>query len=96
MTKKDLSKLQTDLSALAGTMPTQRTAPARAGKLVKPVFDEEISQFSFGLRKSLRKQLSQLAMAEDVTMRAFVLNALKEKGLDVTDEDLLDLRKMKG
>jgi hypothetical protein len=28
-----------------------------------------------------------------MTMRAFVLNALKEKGLDVHDDDLVDLRK---
>jgi hypothetical protein len=28
-----------------------------------------------------------------MTMRAFVLNALKEKGLAVCDDDLADLRK---
>jgi hypothetical protein len=28
-----------------------------------------------------------------MTMRAFVLNALKEKGLAVRDDDLADLRK---
>ena len=54
---------------------------------------EEVSQFSFGLRKGLRKQLGRLADDADMTMRAFVLNALKEKGLNVRDDDLLDLRK---
>ncbi len=32
----------------------------------------------------------------DMTMRAFVLEALKSKGLSVTDEDLKDLRRRGG
>ena len=44
------------------------------------------------MRKELRKQLTRLASDDDMTMRAFVLNALKEKGLSVR-EDLVDLRK---
>jgi hypothetical protein len=43
-----------------------------------------------------RKQLDRLAADADMTMRAFVLHALKEKGLDVRDEDLVDLRKQRG
>jgi hypothetical protein len=54
---------------------------------------EPIVQFSFGLRKSQRKELQRLAADVDMTMRAFILDALKEKGLPVTEEDLLDLRK---
>jgi len=54
---------------------------------------EEITQFSLSLRKSLRKQLARLADDADMTMRAFVLNALKAKGLDVLEDDLADLRK---
>ena len=42
---------------------------------------------------SLRKQLARLADDADMTMRAFVLEALKAKGLDVRPDDLLDLRK---
>jgi ribosomal protein L7Ae-like RNA K-turn-binding protein len=34
-----------------------------------------------------------LADDADMTMRAFVLNALKDKGLDVRPDDLADLRK---
>jgi hypothetical protein len=45
------------------------------------------------LRESLRKQLAQLALESDCTMRAFVLNALKDKGLNVTEADLIDRRK---
>jgi len=34
-----------------------------------------------------------LAADADMTMRAFVLHALKDKGLDVQPDDLLDLRR---
>jgi hypothetical protein len=54
---------------------------------------EEIIQFSMGLRKSLRKQLARVASDADMTMRAFVLHALKDKGISVREDDLLDLRK---
>ena len=50
-------------------------------------------QFTLSMRKSLRKELSRLADDADMTMRAFVLNALKEKGLSVRGDDLLDKRK---
>jgi hypothetical protein len=114
MGKKDLASVTTDLSALAGMMPTQhaavipiRSVPPQPEPSVPPVPDqpaagrpeprtdkqEEIIQFSMGLRKSLRKQLAHLASDADVTMRAFVLRALKDKGLSVREDDLLDLRK---
>jgi hypothetical protein len=65
-------------------------AKAKPEKAAEP---EEITQFSLSLRKGLRKQLGRLSDDADMTMRAFVLNALKEKGLDVRSDDLLDLRK---
>jgi hypothetical protein len=87
MSKKDLASVTADLSALAQTMPTQRPTL----RAVAPA--EEVIQFSLSLRKSLRKQLARLADEADMTMRAFVLEALKAKGLDVRDDDLADLRK---
>ena len=103
MAKKDLASVTTDLSALAALMPTQRPAAIEPPALkvvaapepaLPPVAkDEVLTQFSFGLRKELRKQLSRLADDADMTMRAFVLDALKAKGLDVRDDDLVDLRK---
>lgn len=108
MSKKDLASVTTNLSALASLMPTQRPAaaatvapapqpvpeaqPLKAPLAPKPA-EEGVSQFSLSLRKSLRKQLKRLADDADMTMRAFVLNALKEKGLDIRPEDLIDLRK---
>jgi hypothetical protein len=92
MSKKDLASVTADLSALAQMMPTQRPAIAEAtAKSVPPA--EEVIQFSLSLRKGLRKQLARLADDADMTMRAFVLEALKDKGLDVRPDDLLDLRK---
>ncbi len=92
MAKKDLSKVTADLAALAGKLPTQgRRSPGGKGRAGVAV--EETRQFSFSLRKSLRKELARLAADTDVTMRAYVLLALREKGLGVTDEDLRDLRK---
>jgi hypothetical protein len=90
MSKKDLASVTADLSALAQTMPTQRLA-IPALKVVVPA--EEITQFSLSLRKGLRKQLARLANEADMTMRAFVLDALRAKGLDVRADDLTDLRK---
>ena len=92
MAKKDLGAVGA-LAPLAKDYPTQRVpseppkTPGKAGQ------GEPILQFSLSLRKSLRKQLMLLASDADMTMRAFVLNALKDKGLDVQPDDLLDLRR---
>jgi hypothetical protein len=93
MSKKDLASVSTDLSALAQMMPTQRPAASEPPVLRVVAPAEEVIQFSFSLRKGLRKQLARLADDADMTMRAFVLDALKAKGLDVQPEDLVDLRK---
>jgi hypothetical protein len=94
MSKKDLASVTTDLSVLAQTMPTQRLAISEppALRVITPP-SEEVIQFSLSLRKGLRKQLARLADEADMTMRAFVLDALKGKGLDVRQDDLVDLRK---
>ena len=97
MKKKNMQSIVTALTPMAGTLPTQRPQPVQAAP--KPALasvSEPLVQFSFSLRKSQRKQLARLASDEDVPMRAFVLEALREKGLDVTDDDLRDLRKEKG
>jgi hypothetical protein len=103
-TKKHLASLETDLAALAQQLPSQnvpaanqwghkrRPAAARVKETPEPM-PEPVIQFSLSLRESLRKQLAQLALESDCTMRAFVLNALKDKGLNVTEADLIDRRK---
>lgn len=108
MEKKDLASVGANLAELAGQMPAQRTSSGagRAGEaspekvpiaeVVKKRRAEEVIQFSLSLRKSLRKEIARLADDADITMRAFVLSALRDKGLSVTEEDLQDLRKRGG
>jgi hypothetical protein len=93
MSKKDLASVTADLSALARTMPTQRPTVSEPPTLRVVASAEEVIQFSLSLRKGLRKQLARLADEADMTMRAFVLDALKDKGLNVRPDDLMDLRK---
>jgi hypothetical protein len=88
MARKDLRSVAASLTSVAATLPTQNVVVQEAREPT-----EEIVQFSFGLRKSQRKELQRLAADADVTMRAFILSALKGQGLTVTDDDLLDLRK---
>jgi hypothetical protein len=93
MNRKNLAQVQADLSALAEGLPSQYVESARPAKQPRATPQEEVIQFSLTLRKSLRKELARLAGDADMTMRAFVLLALRDKGLNVTDEDLADLRK---
>lgn len=93
--KKNLQSVAASLSAVAAQLPTQNVQPAAARPAPVEAFPpaEPIVQFSFGLRKSQRRELQRLAADSDMTMRAFILSALREKGLNVTEEDLLDLRR---
>lgn len=93
MNLKNLAQIQADLSALAEGLPSQHVGSARPAKQPRATPKEEVIQFSLALRRSLRKELARLAGDADMTMRAFVLLALRDKGLSVTDEDLADLRK---
>ncbi len=86
MGKRDLENVTLDLSALAAPLPTQKPPML---KVVPAPSQEGQIQFS----PSVRKELARLAADADMTMRAFVLNALKEKGLSVREDDLADLRK---
>ncbi len=54
---------------------------------------EPTSEFTLKMRASLHKELARLAFHEDMTMRGFIMNALKEKGLAVTAIDLVDRRR---
>jgi hypothetical protein len=91
---KNLQSVAASLGHVASKYPSQHVPPPQPpAQPEAPPAGEGTVQFSFGLRKSLRKELKRLAEDADMTMRSFVLKALKEKGLSVTDDDLLDLRK---
>ena len=94
--RKNLQSVAASLSAVAAQLPTQNVQPAvppRPAPIEVSASTEPVVQFSFGLRKSQRRELQRLAADADMTMRAFILSALKERGLTVTEEDLLDLRR---
>jgi len=95
-----MRSIVTALTPMAGSLPTQRPQSEPEASKPGPNYianvDDPQVQFSFNLRKTLRKQLLRLADDKDMTMRAFILEALREKGLDVTDDDLRDLRKDRG
>lgn len=98
MAKKDMQSISAALSPVAQNLPTQNVQPITKNKPAPTPkkTEDKIVQFSLGLRKSLRKELAELAENSDVTMRTFVLEALKDRGLSVTDADLLDMRKERG
>ena len=101
--KKNFRSVASALAPVAAGLPSQhveRPPTERAGQgsashtaAAADTATEPLVQFSFALRKSLRKELARLADDADMTMRAFILEALREKGLSVTDEDLADLRR---
>jgi hypothetical protein len=90
MSKKNLLSVTASLTDLAATMPSQKPL-----SVVRSAPSEPKVQFSFNMRKSLRRELDRLAADADTTMQSFVLHALRDKGLSVTDDDLLDLRKQR-
>ncbi len=93
---KDLSKVNVDLADLAENFPVQRAPKeilAQDKERKAPVRTEASSQFTLKMRASLHKQLARLAFDSDMTMRGFIMNALKEKGLSVTKVDLVDRRR---
>ena len=96
MAKKDMKSIVSSLAPIASELPTQNVHHSPPAKPKAPANDEPHVQFSFSLRKSLRKELARLADDSDMTMRAFILDALKEKGLNVRTDDLADLRKERG
>lgn len=94
MSKRDLRSVAAALAPVANSLPTQNVGSSVRREIPEtPAPSEPIVQFSFDLRKSLRKELARLAADADMTMRAFILDALKEKGLSVSEEDLKDLRR---
>ncbi len=61
--------------------------PSQSGR------QERMSQFTLKMRESLHRELARLAFDSDMTMRGFIMNALRGKGLSVTKTDLVDRRR---
>jgi hypothetical protein len=91
VSRKQLTSLTPDLAALAATLPTQHVAASAPAP--KRISREQVIQLNLRVRAQLRKELHRLANDADMTVCAFVLEALRAKGLTVRDEDLIDRRR---
>jgi len=79
--------LQKRASRSAGSRP-------RAPRAKEPrKSSEPISQVTIKMRESLHRELSRKAFNSGMTMRGYIMRALKQAGLGVTEADLVDGRK---
>ncbi len=72
----------------ARAKPKQRARPAPAKRAAEP-----ISQVTIKMRASLHQELATKAFTSGMTMRGFIMRALKQAGLKVTEADLIDRRR---
>lgn len=54
---------------------------------------ERQSQFTLQMRESLRRELARKALDSGMTMRGYIMNALRKSGLKVRETDLVDRRR---
>jgi hypothetical protein len=54
---------------------------------------EKLCQFTLSMRESLHRELAMAALADGMTMRGLIMRALRDLGLDVRDDDLVDRRR---
>jgi hypothetical protein len=74
---------------------TETKPASQRTKKPKRKVEELIVQYPLKLRASLRDELAQKAALAGMTMRRFIMSALKEQGIDVTEDDMVDRRKGK-
>ncbi len=76
---------------------TARTARTKAKKGARPAparrQSEPDSQVTIKMRASLHQELAAKAFTSGMTMRGFIMSALKQAGLKVTEDDLIDRRR---
>ena len=102
---KNLKSVVTDLAALAAPLPTQhvtgratneppKAVPTTPTPRPKPKSDTEREvQFSLSLPESARKQLAVAAMVAGMTMRGYILAALRDKGIEISEDHFKDARR---
>ncbi len=98
MSKKDLPGLKDRLDPMTKNTPSIHVAShseqesLQKEKTASPAPDRD-AQYLLKMTRKQRRQIVRLAAMEDLTIRGFILSALKDKGLEVTEEDMLDLRR---
>ena len=106
MSKASRKAKRTSASTKTGVRTTSRTAAKTTSKAVtkktprkrpkaplQSERQERMSQFTLKMRASLHRELARMAFEANMTMRGFIMNALKSKGLSVTKADLVDRRR---
>jgi len=78
-------------SQTAQTKKQPRTVRPRLPS--SPGSGERQSQVTLQMRESLHQELAKTAFESGMTMRGFIMRALKRSGLHVTDADLVDRRR---
>ena len=87
--KKGLKQVEANVVGLAKGLPSQKS-------VVKATPAQEMTKLTITLRKGLHRELREQAFKSDRTLQGFIMEALQDKGLSVTDNDIRDLRKRGG
>ena len=96
--KKNLKDVATDLATLAAPLPSQHVPTPELDRSVekekfrREALEAEV-QFSFSIPASVRKALTIKAVEADMTMRGFILSALRAQGIEVADEVIADAKR---
>ncbi len=84
---------------MSKSRPDQRARSekkSRAARPKSPLTSERVerqSQVTLQMRESLHRDLARKAFESGMTMRGYIMRALKKSGLKVTDADLVDRRR---
>ena len=74
----------------AGARGKRQKLPKKTQRATRP---EPRVQFTLQMRASLHRELAQRALASGMTLRGYIMNALRKSGLKVTENDLVDRRR---
>ena len=58
--------------------------------------EEALSQVTLKMRESLHRELARKAFNSGMTIRGYIMRALQQTGLGVTESDLVDRRRRHG
>lgn len=58
--------------------------------------EEQLSQVTLKMRESLHRELTRKAFNSGMTIRGYIMRALQQSGLGVTEADLVDRRRRHG
>ena len=84
-----MSKSRSQPSAGSGG----KTRAARPKSPLTSERGERQSQVTLQMRESLHRELARKAFESGMTMRGYIMRALKKSGLHVTEGDLVDRRR---